>query len=132
MLLPLLAAFGPAPAADAHRAAPSAAAQGATECIPFSKRSAGDDSKGPWVRNSDYPREALRNNQEGNVEFTLTVDAEGCVTTCVVTRSSGYPILDETTCALLRRRARFNPAEDKDGHRIAATWQSVFHWQLPQ
>ncbi len=84
-----------------------------------------------WVTNDDYPAPAMRARQQGVVEFTLDVDADGCATACRIDRSSGYPILDNTTCSLLVRRARFRPAEDDKGRPIPATWSSQFKWVLP-
>lgn len=84
-----------------------------------------------WVTNDDYPAAALRAGQQGVVEFTLDVGTDGCVTACRIDRSSGYPILDTTTCSLMLRRARFNPAADASGKPIAATWSSQSKWVLP-
>jgi len=84
-----------------------------------------------WVTDDDYPEKALRENQQGVTEFTLQVNVEGCVTDCVVTKSSGWPLLDEATCKLLRKRAAFAPAEDAHGKRITASWSSKFSWMLP-
>jgi len=84
-----------------------------------------------WATNSDYPAEARRKAMQGDVEFELQVSEKGCGISCAVTKSSGWPLLDEETCRLMVERARFNPARDKDGKPIPATWKSAFHWQLP-
>lgn len=84
-----------------------------------------------WVTNDDYPSTALMAGQQGIVEFTLDVGIDGCVTACRIDRSSGYPLLDTTTCSLLLRRARFKPAQDDKGKPVAATWSSQFKWMLP-
>ena len=97
--------------------------------LPHERTKCGVQDGGAWVRNSDYPRKALRQQLEGTVEFTLDVNAHGCPTRCVVTRSSNVPILDEATCRLLMRRARFGPAE-KDGKRVPATYSNHFTWSF--
>ena len=84
-----------------------------------------------WVTNDDYPSSALRAGQSGTVGFRLNVDAGGRVTDCTVTSSSGVSVLDSTACSLLRRRARFVPAEDASGNKIPATFSSRFTWQIP-
>ena len=63
----------------------------------------------------DYPAAALRAEEQGAVGFSLDVDASGRVMACTVTSSSGFSILDSTTCRLMTMRARFRPARDSDG-----------------
>jgi hypothetical protein len=53
------------------------------------------------------------------------------VAACNVTGSSGVVSLDATTCALLKVRARFNPALDRDGKPIPAQYRNRFRWELP-
>jgi protein TonB len=90
----------------------------------------GSRSSGPWVTRADYPAAAERANQQGTVYFTLDIDTRGCPTACRVTRSSGYASLDDATCPILMRRARFDPAVDANGTPIAATWSNKFTWAL--
>jgi len=85
-----------------------------------------------WVTNDDYPAGALRAEQQGTTGFRLDVDASGRVTNCTVTSSSGSSALDSTACSLLKRRARFNAAEDASGNKIPAAWSSRFRWELPK
>ena len=87
---------------------------------------------GSWVTNDDYPAAAIRAEQQGTTGFRLSVDAGGKVTDCQVTSSSGSSVLDSTACSLLRRRARFTPAEDASGNKIPATFASRFRWELPK
>lgn len=85
-----------------------------------------------WVTDSDYPSAALRSGDQGTTGFRLDVDASGRVTNCSVTASSGSSVLDSTACNLLKRRARFSPAEDANGNKIPATFSSRFRWQIPK
>jgi periplasmic protein TonB len=80
----------------------------------------------------DYPPTALRNGQQGTVAFTLDVGPDGRVTNCTVTSSSGSPELDQTSCRLLQKRARFTPSKDASGNGIADTYSSRFTWQIPK
>lgn len=101
---------------------------------PFasSKGVAPRGSPSSWVTNDDYPAAAIRANQEGTVEFTLSVDASGRSTACAVTKSSGWPLLDQTTCSLIQRRARFTPAMNKEGEAIPSEFSSRFTWLIPK
>jgi TonB family protein len=79
----------------------------------------------------DYPREALRNGETGTVAFNVVVNRDGRVTQCDVTTSSGSPSLDRTTCTVVQSRARFTPARDAKGRRVADTAVGRIRWQLP-
>ena len=87
-------------------------------------------SAGSWITNDDYPREAMRRHEEGTASFTLQIDANGQVTGCEITHSSGFKVLDDATCATLMRRARFNPAKDDQGHPKAGTFSSKMRWLI--
>jgi TonB family protein len=80
----------------------------------------------------DFPEAARLRNAEGTVSFRLGISAEGRVTDCVVTQSSGDTSLDETTCAILRERARYAPARDADQRPVAATDQGRVTWRFPE
>jgi TonB family protein len=67
---------------------------------------------------------------EGAVQFRLEVDAQGRVTACTVTRSSGDSQLDETTCAILRERARYEPARSAEGRAVAGTDMGRVTWRM--
>ena len=85
-----------------------------------------------WVTNEDYPSAAIRSGDHGTVRVRLDVGADGRVTDCTIVASSGSSLLDSTACTLLRRRARFDPAEDPQGNKIAAGWTQSFRWDLPE
>ena len=82
------------------------------------------------VSPDDYP--AAANGARGSVGITLLVDQEGRAVACEITQRSASPALDFTTCNLLKRRARFTPAIDRNGNpslgRIAVEvdWDKVF------
>lgn len=85
-----------------------------------------------WVTDDDYPAAAMWQRQAGAVAARLDLDAQGVPTACKVTRSSGSTVLDETTCALMQARARFNPARDAAGKPVAGAYPFTFTWVLPQ
>lgn len=87
---------------------------------------------GYWVTADDYPTQSLRSEDQGTVSFRLTVDKQGRATGCEITGSSGYSLLDETTCSLMMRRSRFYPALDDAGDPVGGTWASRIRWQVPQ
>ncbi len=84
-----------------------------------------------WITNDDYPAAALRAAASGSVTFRLDIDATGMPVRCVVTGSSGHSLLDNTTCSLMMRRARFNPARRNDGTAVPGSWPSKMRWELP-
>lgn len=84
-----------------------------------------------WVTTADYPTDALREEVEGRVGFELAIDTQGRPTSCRIKSSSGSPSLDETTCSLLTRRARFTPATDKRGRPRVGTYSNSVRWVIP-
>lgn len=85
-----------------------------------------------WFSDDDYPSSAARDNAQGVTGFRLDIGADGRVTGCTVTASSGSAILDDTTCRLAPRRARFNPAKDTAGNGIPSSYSGRTRWQIPQ
>ena len=73
----------------------------------------------------------LREGNQGRVGFALSLAADGRVAACRVTSSSGHPGLDEATCALVSRRARFTPATGPDGHPGAGSYSGTIRWVIP-
>lgn len=82
-----------------------------------------------WVTNADYPLDAWRNGEAGDVGYELAVDSAGKVTGCKVTEGSASPALKAETCRLLRERARFTPARDDKGKPIASDYSSHVIWR---
>lgn len=87
---------------------------------------------GSWANSNDYPSRALREEREGVTRFRVSVGADGRITGCSVTGSSGHPDLDEATCSLVSRRGRFNPAKDGEGQPTTDSWSSAVRWQIPK
>ena len=86
---------------------------------------------GLWVTTSDYPSAALRDEISGVTRFRLIVEADGRVSQCDITQSSGSEILDTATCRLIVRRARFNPAVDETGNPTVGYFSNAVRWIIP-
>ncbi|HEY7811285.1 MAG TPA: TonB family protein [Allosphingosinicella sp.] len=82
------------------------------------------------VSSDDYPSSALRSEEQGTTGFRLEIGVNGRVTECVVTSSSGSSALDSATCRIMKSRARFTPAVDRDGNPIPDSVQSRITWRL--
>jgi TonB family protein len=83
-------------------------------------------------RAADYPAEAMRLGEEGRVGVRVQVAADGRVTGCRVTASSGSRALDEGTCRVLSERARYAPARDAAGAAVADEVAEQVQWALPR
>jgi protein TonB len=86
---------------------------------------------GEWVTTDDYPQAALRAGAQGRTSFRLDIGADGRVTDCTVSRSSGSADLDDAACRVLRKRARFTAARDAGGNATAGSYESSVVWKLP-
>lgn len=84
-----------------------------------------------WITQRDYPNAARGTGAKGRTAFRLTVDAGGRIASCAITASSGWKVLDDRACELLRQRARFRPARDAANNPIPFTWSSWFVWKRP-
>jgi TonB family protein len=83
------------------------------------------------ITERDYPGAALRTDAEGMTRVSLRVSRHGRVTACTVTESSGSSVLDAATCRILTARARFRPARDARGRRLADTVGAGVRWVIP-
>jgi protein TonB len=83
------------------------------------------------VTGDDYPAAALRAGDEGKVRYRLEIGTNGRVSACAVTDSSGSAPLDQATCRIVTRRARFAPARDGDGNAVPDSREGEIVWRLP-
>jgi protein TonB len=80
---------------------------------------------------ADYPASAQSAGAEGTAQAQMTIGADGRVTGCTITRSTGNNALDAATCNILRRRAKFTPAHDSNGNPVSDTQSSPpITWRL--
>ena len=89
------------------------------------------NDKARWITNDDYPARALRDEVEGTVGYRLVVGSNGRVAACEITRSSGNSLLDETSCRLIERRARFEAATDGTGANVLGSYTGTVRWEIP-
>jgi protein TonB len=85
-----------------------------------------------WVTTDDYRSNWIRQEMTGKARFRLDVAADGRVTNCAITGSSGHPQLDAATCALVSKRAKFQPARGSEGEPVAGSYSNAIDWQLPE
>lgn len=84
-----------------------------------------------WVTADDYRANWIRQEMTGKARFRLEIAEDGRVTKCAITGSSGHPALDQATCALVTRRARFQPARGGEGEAVASSYSNAIDWRLP-
>jgi protein TonB len=84
-----------------------------------------------WATTNDYPSISLKREEQGISRFRVVVGTDGKVKSCEITASSGSTQLDNTTCNLVTRRAKFQPATNESGERIVGTYSNAVRWQLP-
>ena len=89
------------------------------------------NSQNSWVTQNDYRSSWISRGYDGTVGYRVSVGASGKVENCSVTRSSGVSALDEATCQLVSRRARFDPAKNDQGRAVAGNYSGAVRWQLP-
>lgn len=85
-----------------------------------------------WVTDADYRTIWINRDMYGSASFRLDVAANGRVDSCRITRSTGHAALDQATCALIAKRARFNPAKDGAGNTVAGSYSGSINWVLPE
>ncbi len=62
-----------------------------------------------WISTDDYRSSWINREMTGTARFRLEIAANGRVTNCTITGSTGHSALDQATCQLLERRAKFQP-----------------------
>lgn len=87
-------------------------------------------SPGNWVTNDDYPSSSISKGESGMTVFRLTVGTTGAVTACGILATSGSKVLDTQVCALMMRRAQFEPARDLNGKPVPDVYVQRFRWEM--
>lgn len=80
------------------------------------------------ITSGDYPRALREAGIGGRVGFVFTVEPNGRVGRCTVTRSSGVPELDSLTCRLIQQRFVYRPSTDRYGRPIADEVEGEHDW----
>jgi protein TonB len=99
---------------------------------PSKARGPSADNQASWARRiqENYPARAIRDEVEGRVGVRVTIGANGRVSACTVTSSSGARVLDDAACEGMQRYARYNPALDDDGSPTEGTATTTIVYQL--
>jgi protein TonB len=85
-----------------------------------------------WLRghltDSDYPRGLGEAGVSGPVSVIFTVQTDGRVDNCRITRSSGSRELDQHTCRLIEQRYRYAPSRDRAGRPVLSQVVEDHEW----
>jgi TonB family protein len=80
---------------------------------------------------NDYPGVSLQKRQGGLVGMVILIDEMGKPADCMVTQTSGSAALDTQACAIVVKRARFEPAIGEDGKPAKDSYISRIRWETP-
>lgn len=83
------------------------------------------------VLNDQYPKEALRNREQGVVLVDLTVGVDGRVSNCVELINPNSAALANATCEAFTTRGNFKPAKDSLGRPYASKVRAKITWVIP-
>jgi periplasmic protein TonB len=127
---PIQTVTTPPPPAPVIRIAPPVAAP--PPPAPSQARGLRPKNQSSWAGRiqSNYPARALREGTEGTVGVSVTVGADGRVSACSVTSSSGSSALDEAACQGMQRYARYDPALNDAGQPISASTSTRIVYKL--
>ena len=89
------------------------------------------NNPGAWVTTDDYRSSWINREMAGVASFKVQVGADGRAEACLITKSSGHDALDQATCDLISKRARFEPAKNSKGEKVSGIYASSVRWQLP-
>lgn len=81
---------------------------------------------------NDYPSPALRQREQGTAGVYFRIGTDGRVSNCRVAETSGSSTLDAQTCAIIVRRARYQPAKTKTGELVASIGFQRIRWEIPR
>lgn len=85
---------------------------------------------GKLFTSRDYPSKLIDRGIQGSVGALLTIGADGAVSACRAIESSRTIELDEVTCAIFLKRARYQPATDKSGKAVPALSYYRVNWMI--
>src|SRR5207253_2038173 len=76
----------------------------------------------------EYPAEAIRAEQTGDVRLKFFIDSKGIVTNTSIDKSTGFPILDNAAASALGK-CHFEPAV-KEGIPVESEAKILYVWKL--
>jgi len=84
-----------------------------------------------WFRDEDVPTYLMvQENGVWLVPFRLNVAPDGTLKGCEIEVTSGERRLDQLTCRLLMKRARFQPARGSDGAAAHGVYRTYAKWAV--
>jgi len=83
-----------------------------------------------WLLRTDYPSDAIILGQNGIVQFRLDVAADGTIAGCHVLSRTSPDVFADTTCRAVSRRAKLEPALDRDGRPVRSFYVQKVHWHV--
>jgi hypothetical protein len=83
-----------------------------------------------WLSPSDYPSAAVFARQNGIVQFRLDVETDGKVSGCHVLARTSPDVFADTTCRVVAKRARLEPALDADGKPVRSFYVQRVSWRV--
>lgn len=78
--------------------------------------------------NPQPPMIAYAEGAEGTTVFEVRVDERGTPTKCIITKSAGYPVLDDAVCKAAMK-ARYTP-KMVDGRAVPGVYHDAFTFQM--
>lgn len=82
-------------------------------------------------RVSDYPSGAVSRKEQGTAGVRYWIGINGKVSDCRIVEMSGSAILDQRTCEVITKRARYMPARVESGEPVASIGFQRIRWELP-
>lgn len=83
-----------------------------------------------WVSWTDYPAQALREEDTGKARVVLLIDEQGKVRDCLLEETSGNASLDAMTCIALKERGKFRAALDASGKPMKSVYSQAIAWRI--
>lgn len=84
------------------------------------------------IQFANYPRGSLARGEQGTVGIEVTTDKQGRLRSCAVSKSSGFPALDDATCDLLISHLKMKPWLAPNGGGVVKRQQGQIIWALPK
>ena len=81
-------------------------------------------------RREDYPMHAGHLGLQGSTTMEILIDEKGAVADCSVTETSGHSALDAQSCAIVKERAKFQPAMNIQGKPERSSYSQRIRWKL--
>ena len=83
-----------------------------------------------WMNSADYPTDMVRQGGNGLVQFRLDISETGSIAGCHVQARTNPDAFADLSCKLISKRARFNPALDRDGKPIKSYFVNSVRWTM--